>query len=106
MEKILIEKQVWESTLKASMDRAGRIQELEDMLNECELKLGARDIEHQVLSNIIDEFENENARLKELLKKARDLIEQINWCESFYAYNDGLDEEIDKVLGDKTDESK
>ena len=38
------------------------------------------------------------AQLKELLKRARDLIEQINWCESFYAYNDGLDEEIDEVL--------
>ena len=31
-EKITIEKEVWESTLKASMDRAGRIEILEQQL--------------------------------------------------------------------------
>lgn len=45
-----------------------------------------------------NELLEENEKLKMLLKRARDLIRQIDWCESFYAYNDGLDEEINEVL--------
>lgn len=52
----------------------------------------------KVKENMIKSYQKENEKLKELLKRARNLIEQINWCESFYAYNDGLDEEIDEVL--------
>lgn len=58
------------------------------------------DIETNNMKSIIEivNVAKENEKLKMLLKRARDLIRQIDWCESFYAYNDGLDEEINEVL--------